>query len=70
MFSKSTDKFSPRLPNIQFFMFMGAFNALAHRLVNVTMNIEDYNVEVNIIKHVAKKKDILVTCLEKYYVNN
>ena len=34
---------------------MAAFNALAHRLVNIPMNTEDYNDEVNTVKHIAIK---------------
>ena len=32
---------------------MATFNALAHRLTNIPMDIEDYNDEINIIKHIA-----------------
>ena len=45
---------------------MATFNALAHRLTNVPMDIEDYNDEINIIKHIAIVNAVSYTHLDVY----
>ena len=44
---------------------MAAFNALAHRLISVPMNTEDYKEEYNIIKHIALKNGYNTEIVDK-----
>ena len=44
---------------------MAAFNALAHRLISVPMNTEDYKEEYDIIKHIALKNGYNTEIVDK-----